>query len=62
MGATPWATSFYNGGASGFEVTDVAIGVSKELPITSRFSLPVFAKGVWNPATEGAYFVFGVSL
>lgn len=62
VGATPWATSFYNGGASGFEVTDVAIGVSKELPITSRFSLPVFAKGVWNPATGGAYFVFGVSL
>ena len=62
VGATPWVTSFYNDGASGFEVTDVAIGVSKELPITSRFSLPVFAKGVWNPATEGAYFVFGVSL
>lgn len=24
VGATPWATSFYNGGASGFEVTDSA--------------------------------------
>ncbi len=62
IGATPWETSFYNGNANGFEVTDITIGASKELDITSRFSLPLFAKFIWNPATEGAYFVFGTSL
>lgn len=61
-GATPWATTFYNDGAGGFEVTDVSVGVSREIPLTSRFALPVFAKCTWNPATGGAYFVFGVSL
>ena len=61
IGATPWATSVYNNGASGFEVCDISVGVSKEIGITDSFSLPLFAKFTWNPATEGAYFVGGVS-
>ena len=62
LGATPWETSFYNQGAGGFEVTDIAIGVSKEIPLTERFSLPLSARAVWNPATGGAYLVAGISL
>lgn len=62
IGATPWATTFYNNGATGFEVSAVALSVEKELPLTDRYSLPLFAKVIWNPATEGAYFVFGLSL
>lgn len=61
VGATPWATSFYNGGASGFEVCDISIGASKAIGITDSFALPLFAKFTWNPATEGAYFVGGIS-
>ena len=61
VGATPWATSFYNNGAGGFEVCDISIGASKEVKITDHYALPLFAKATWNPATEGAYFVFGVS-
>lgn len=64
IGATPWATTFYNfdkGGANGFEVTDIAVSASKEIPITSRYSLPLFAKAIWNPATEGMYFIVGLS-
>lgn len=61
IGATPWANTFYNGGASGFEVCDISVGVSKEIGITDSFSLPLFAKFTWNPATEGAYFVGGIS-
>ena len=61
-GATPWATTFYNDGAGGFEVTDVSVAVGREIPLTNRFSLPAFARCTWNPATGGAYFVFGVSL
>ena len=61
VGATPWATTFYNGGANGFEVTNVGIGVSKDIALSQTYSFPIFAKAIWNPATESAYFVFGVS-
>ena len=61
VGATPWETSFYNDGASGFEVCNVSLGVSKDIAFNDKFSLPLFAKATWNPATEGAYFVVGLS-
>lgn len=61
IGATPWETSFYNGYANGFEVTDIMIGASKTFDITSRYSLSLFTNLIWNPATEGAYFVLGTS-
>lgn len=60
VGATPWATSFY-AEADGFAVCDVAVQATKELKISDTFSLPVFAKAAWNPATEGAHFVVGIS-
>lgn len=59
VGATPWATDFY--GANGFAVCDVSLGASKEIKFTESFSLPLFAKATWNPRTEGAYFVVGLS-
>lgn len=59
IGATPWATDFY--GANGFAVCDISLGVSKEIKITDSFSLPLFAKATWNPRSEGAYFVVGLS-
>ena len=68
VGAVPWATSFYNAtdddpaGAGGFEVANVSIGAAKSLRITDRYALPLFARVTWNPATEGAYFVFGLRL
>lgn len=59
VGATPWETDFY--GASGFAVCDVSLGASKSIKITDSFSLPLFAKATWNPCSEGAYFVAGLS-
>lgn len=68
IGATPWATDFYNTsealgctGSNGFAVSDISLGASKEIKITDSFSVPAFAKATWNPRTEGAYFVFGLS-
>ena len=58
-GATPWETSFY--GASGLAVVNLGVGASKEIKLTDSFSLPVSAKAIWNPRSEGAYFVFGMS-
>ena len=68
VGAVPWATSFYNQsgdddfGANGFEVSNISLAATKTLKITDTYSLPVWAKAIWNPATEGAHFVFGVKL
>ena len=59
VGATPWETSFYV--ASGFAVCDISLGVAKDIKITNSFSLPLFAKATWNPRSEGAYFVVGLS-
>ena len=59
VGATPWATDYYD--ANGFAVCDVSLGVSKDIKITDSFSLPLFAKATWNPRSEGAYFVVGLS-
>ena len=61
LGATPWATSFY-AEADGFTVCDVALKAYKDFKISDAVSIPVFAKIAWNPATEGAHFVFGLSL
>lgn len=62
LGATPWATTFYNGGAGGFEVSEVSLKAAKAIKITDSFELPLSAKVAWNPATEGAYFVLGIDL
>ncbi len=61
IGATPWETSFYNGGAGGFEVCNLTLKAGKEIKVTDSFSLPLFCSATWNPATEGAYFAAGLS-
>lgn len=61
IGAVPWETSFYNNTASGFEISNVSLKATKDIKFTDSFSLPIFAQAIWNPATEGAYFVFGLS-
>lgn len=68
VGATPWATDFYNesespscSGSNGFAVCNISLGVNKEIKITDSFSVPVFAKATCNPRTEGAYFIFGLN-
>lgn len=61
VGATPWANDFYNGYSDGFKVSSVSIRASKEIKITDSFSLPLWAQGIWNPTTKGAYFVAGIS-
>lgn len=60
VGATPWETSFY-GAASGFAVTEVGLQATKSIEC-AKFSIPVFAKAIWNPSTEKAYFTVGLSL
>lgn len=62
VGATPWKNTFYNGGTNGFAVSEVGLQATKAIRITDSFQLPLFAKAVWNPASEHGYFVLGLSL
>lgn len=59
VGATPWATDYYE--ANGFAIVDVSLEVEKEIKITDSFSLPLFAKIAWNPRSEAAHFAVGLS-
>lgn len=56
----PWATTAYE--TSGFGVTNLGLKISKGLPITDRFKLPVFFEVVGNPTSQRAYVIFGLSI
>lgn len=60
LGAVPWATSFY-ANADGFALTEVSIGASKALKVSNDYSIPLFTKAIWNPSSEGAWLVVGLS-
>ena len=57
-GATPF-TGFYG---TDFSVVFVGLTGSKEIEITEKFSLPVFATFAINPQTEEYFVVLGLSL
>mgnify|MGYP006872992391 CR=1 FL=1 len=59
-GAVPFATTSY--GTSGFAVINLALQATKDIKITDKFSLPVFAQVAANPCSQKAYLVFGFSL
>lgn len=56
-GLTPWEGMYSNK----FNVVNVGLSATKELKITSDFTLPVFGKLIANPYEEQVYFVFGIS-
>ncbi|MDR3194371.1 MAG: hypothetical protein LBT76_03645 [Tannerella sp.] len=58
IAATPWEGLY----SDQFNVVNIGITGSKTIKVTDSFSIPVFTKVIFNPHTEGTYFVFGVSL
>lgn len=62
VGAVPYKTDFYNGGTSGFAVTNLALKATKDIKITDTFSVPIFGQVVANPCTQKAYLVLGLRL
>lgn len=61
VGFTPWASgSIY--GTEGFAVCNVMLGGQKAIKFSDKFSLPVFARIIWNPAKEDVNFVGGFSI
>lgn len=61
IGAVPYTTSYY-AEAGGFAVTNVMLKASKDIKVTDKFSVPLFASINANPSSEKCYFVFGFSL
>jgi hypothetical protein len=57
VGATPWEGAY----SDGLNVTNIGLGVSKEIKITESFTLPAFAKVTTNPFEDKTYFVFGLT-
>lgn len=62
LGATTGAGIYLTPGADGFSVVNVGFGVSKDIKITEKWSLPVFAQLITNPQAQNIFFVFGFSL
>lgn len=58
VGFTPWEGYYSNK----FNVTNLSLKATKDIKITDSFTLPIFTKVIFNPYTEGAYFVFGATL
>ncbi|WP_294478732.1 hypothetical protein [uncultured Bacteroides sp.] len=57
-GFTPWE-GFYS---DNLNIVNVDLSATKEIKITSGFSLPVFGKLIANLHEKQLYFVFGISL
>jgi hypothetical protein len=58
IAATPWDGLY----SDDFNVVNIGLTGSKTIKVTDSFSIPAFTKVIFNPYTEGTFFVFGVSL
>lgn len=64
VGAAPWEAPAWlapRWGGKGFQVSSVSLKASKEIRITSSYSLPIFAQAIASPAMDDAYLIFGIS-
>lgn len=62
------SVSLFAGGGDGWHTTsgdfalcNIGLSVSKEIPITEKFALPVSGSMIWNPDREQYYVVVGIS-
>lgn len=62
VGAIPWTSTVYGQEMRGFKVSQIRLGATREIQITDKFSLPIFANVVANPASEDMHFIFGFRL
>ncbi|NDW08068.1 hypothetical protein [Dysgonomonas sp. 520] len=58
-GFIPWESAVYGADMDGFKFTNIQLGATRDIKINERFSLPVFANIIANPAVEDIHFVFG---
>lgn len=60
IGVAPYATTSYD--TDGFAVTELSLKATKEISVTDKFSIPLFAAISANPRDQKAYFLFGFTL
>ena len=60
VGMVPWASDYYE--TEGFSVNSLSLMASKDIQITERFSLPLYAELIANPTSRNFYFVAGFTL
>jgi hypothetical protein len=56
----PFATEFY--AADRFSLVNLSLTASIDIPITDRFSLPVYTTLATNPLTRQAFLLVGITL
>lgn len=61
VGAVPYKSDFYSE-ANGFAVVNVSLRAEKEIEVTPKFSIPLFAGIAANPSNRKAYMAFGFTL
>lgn len=59
-GVVPWASDYYN--TKGFGLTNLSLKASKDIPVTQKFSLPIFAQLIANTVSGNFYFVAGITI
>jgi hypothetical protein len=59
-GVVPFATEFY--AADRFSLVNLSLTASIDIPITDRFSLPVYTTLATNPLTRQAFLLVGITL
>jgi hypothetical protein len=57
-GFTPWEGMY----SDKFNIVNIGLSATKELKVTSGFSLPIFGKLIANPYEKQLYFVLGFSI
>ena len=62
VGLLPWKSTVYGSDMNGFKVTVIKLGATKEIQITDKFKLPLFAHIIANPAVEDIHFVLGLTI
>jgi len=60
LGIVPYNPHGWYDGCHGFCINQLAMKVTKEIPITKSFHLPIYVNLIANPATERFYFTFGL--
>ena len=60
VGLVPFASSYYE--TDGLAVTNISLTATKEITLTEKLSIPVFAQLAANPRTQKAFLVFGITL
>ncbi|MBQ4389283.1 MAG: hypothetical protein II824_04835 [Bacteroidales bacterium] len=59
-GVVPWASDYYY--TKGFGLTNLSLKASKDIPVTEKFSLPIFADLIANTVSGNLYFVAGITI